>query len=47
MIAYSYMGGLDGLLVTRKILKQLTWECIFYFIVMGREGLEEISKEVE
>ena len=35
MIAFSYMGGLDGLAITRKILNQLTWNCKFYFIVMG------------
>ena len=40
------MGGIDGLEVTRKILKQLTWSCTFYFIVMGRDNLTQISKEV-
>jgi hypothetical protein len=35
MIAFSYMGGLDGLAITRRILNQITWNCKFYFIVMG------------
>ncbi len=39
MIAYSYMGGLDGLAVTRKFLKQISWKCTVYFIVMGEEGM--------
>jgi len=38
------MGGLDGLAITRKILKQLTWNTVFYFIVMGEEGLGTIEK---
>jgi methylase of polypeptide subunit release factors len=47
MIAFSYMGGLDGLAITRKILKQLTWNCTFYFIVMEEEGLHQITKEIQ
>jgi len=47
MIAFSYMGGLDGLAITRKILAQITWDCVFYFIVMGFEGLEQITKEIK
>jgi methylase of polypeptide subunit release factors len=35
MIAYSYMGGLDGLAVTRRLLGQISWDCRIYFIVMG------------
>ena len=46
MIAYSYMGGLDGLAVTRRCLAQITWNCTLYLIVMGKEGLESIAKEV-
>ncbi len=44
MIAFSYMGGLDGLSITRKIIKQINWKCSFYFIVMGEEGLAQIKK---
>jgi methylase of polypeptide subunit release factors len=40
LIAYSYMGGLDGLEVTRKILGRIGWCCTAYFIVMGKEGVE-------
>ena len=46
VIAFSYMGGLDGLAVTRRILRQLTWSTTFYFIVMGEEGLSTIEKEI-
>ena len=46
MIAYSYMGGLDGLAITRKILAQIAWNCIMYFIVMGEEGLQQLIKEI-
>lgn len=46
MIAYSYMGGLDGLAVTRKFLRQISWDCKIYFIVMGEEGLDQITKEI-
>lgn len=44
LIAYSYMGGLDGLEVTRKILGRIGWHCIAYFIVMGMEGVESIEE---
>jgi len=40
------MGGTDGLKITRKILNQITWDCIVYFIVMGKEGLESIKQEI-
>ena len=46
MIAFSYMGGLDGLSVTRKLLKQIKWSCIVYFIVMGGEGYKQIILEI-
>lgn len=46
MIAYSYMGGLDGLMITRKLLGQISWDCMVYFIVMGEEGLSQICKEI-
>jgi release factor glutamine methyltransferase len=35
MIAFSYMGGLDGLAVTRRLISSVTWDCQLYFIVMG------------
>lgn len=38
------MGGLDGLAVTRRILGQINWDCTIYFIVMGDEGLDQITK---
>ena len=44
MIAYSYMGGIDGLAITRKILGRINWSCTVYFIVMGKEGFESIQK---
>lgn len=47
MIAYSYMGGLDGLLVTRKILASITWGCSIYFIVMEQEGVNTLYQEVQ
>lgn len=34
MIAYSYMGGTDGLKVTRKLLKSIFWSAWVYIIVM-------------
>ena len=43
MIAYSYMGGLDGLEITRKIVGKINWDCWFYFIVMGEEGLNKLE----
>lgn len=46
MIAYSYMGGLDGLLITRKILGSINWSCSIYFIVMGQEGVQTLYSEV-
>ena len=42
MIAYSYMGGLDGLLVTRRILANINWDCSIYFIVMEEEGVKTL-----
>lgn len=47
LIAYSYMGGLDGLHVTRKILSKISWSCVVYFIVMGYEGLQSIEEEIK
>lgn len=47
LIAYSYMGGLDGLQITRKILGKISWSCVVYFIVMGYEGLQSIEDEIK
>lgn len=47
LIAYSYMGGLDGLQITRKILSKISWSCDVYFIVMGYEGLQSIEEEIK
>jgi len=30
------MGGLDGLAITRKIIGRINWNCVLYFIVMGK-----------
>ena len=43
LIAFSYMGGPDGLETTRKLLSSIKWETKLYFIVMGEEGLEKLQ----
>lgn len=46
MIAFSYMGGTDGLQVTRKLLKSIFWNCWVYLIIMGEEGYQQIQQEI-
>lgn len=35
LIAYSYMGGPDGLEITRQLINFIKWETKLYIIVMG------------
>lgn len=46
MIAFSYMGGLDGLKITRRLLKSVFWNCWIYLIVMGEEGYVQLQEEL-
>jgi hypothetical protein len=43
MIAFSYMGGVDGLETTRKLLKTISWDCMVYLIVMEEEGFLKLK----
>ena len=41
------MGGLDGLWVTRKVIKAIKWSSTLLFIVMGGEGVASLRREME
>lgn len=43
LIAYSYMGGPEGLDTTRLLIKSIQWQTRLYLIVMGEEGLEILT----
>jgi hypothetical protein len=47
MIAFSYMGGSDGLEITRKLLKSIFWDCWVYLIIMEEQWYVQIMKEIE
>lgn len=46
LIAFSYMGGPEGLDTTRQLISSVNWNCKLYLIVMGEDGLNTLQAEV-
>lgn len=44
MIAYSWMGGEDGLDTVWKLLDIVKWKCVIYLVVIHQNPIQKLKE---
>ena len=44
LIAYSWMGGVDGLDTVWKLLKLVTWKCTIYLVAIHQNPISTLKE---